>query len=366
MKLAQWNYGAVVFGILLVIAGVWYMRDIRNGDACSGTENSALCYISEAEAKARDNGIGEALQYVTKVVVPNTNYKVVHLAMHSIGNEAYARTEDVGQALAYLPWYGEVERFLDFNGYQHGVLEMYFLAEGDGTPQTLITEACAPFVNLASFESASREEKIRGPECFHAAGHALMYALKNEVPDALSACDVSPYDWMREWCYHGVFMENYYLYLPSYESHAPRPYAQGNTGIDMCRTIDARYRTSCSQFVGWIYAEVHPGDFVGAFDACAAFGKDDKRICIARTGRFHIAARFRENFPAMVDTCMQADSDASACLQGTAIGVSEGIAGDEQRNKVFCDAVPENERSACVDAVARSRESLARIYVTEL
>lgn len=364
-KAVSSKYFLMTTGVVAILAAAGAFWFQASSDECGRSGTPALCLIEKTGEIAMTEGIRASISFVKDTVKPRTNYKVAHMAMHMVGHHAYMHGGDLKEALKYLP-VGDaaIEEFLEFNGYQHGVFEAFFAANKERPTRDLMGEACAD--HMIPSPEVSRERSILGPECFHAVGHSLMYILDNDVPRALAACDEAPHQWMQEWCYHGVFMENHYLHIPGYLEEAPKPYATGVKGIEMCSTLDEKYRSSCSQFVGWVYMEIYPGDFDGAFAACRKFGENDARICIARTARFHLASQFREDFSAIIAACREAAFFMDACLQGAAIGVREGIAGMEQQNVSFCAVVPSEERGVCEDAVEHYRDSLARIYVTEL
>jgi hypothetical protein len=355
--------------VALVLLGVVFLMP-HTSEACSDENSAPLCFINETGRIAEEEGVAAALTYVEDTVRERSNYKIVHMAMHMAGHHAYVHTEDhagdVARALSYLPKGDEaMEHFLDFNGYLHGVLEHFFSEHRDWEPTDLITQACAQFMSLESLEKAGTWDKIFGPECLHATGHSLMFILDNDVPRSLAECDKMPRQWMRDWCHHGVFMENHYLHLPMYLPDAPRPYATGDRGLTLCHTLDEKYRAACSQFVGWIYIEMNRDDFAGAFAACSEFPENERRICIARTARFQLAASGIST-EAMIQTCVHSPHDTDACLAGAAVGIREGLAGIQQKTFDFCGHVPEEFRTFCSNTVARYKESLARIYVVEL
>ena len=355
----------LIFLALTVGIGTFFRYSAPTKDACLALQSPERewCFVRASDAKAMEEGIPAALAYVRDIVKPNTNYKVAHMAMHMVGHHAYMH-DDLGTAHSYLPAEdAAIDEFLDFNGYLHGVFEAFFVDQKERPVLDLMHEACADY--YTSSPGVSRPESILGPECFHAVGHALMFIGGNDVPESLVRCDLLPHPWMRLWCYHGVFMENHYLHISGYMPDAPRPFATGDAALRMCHALERKYQSACSQFVGWIHIEIHPEDFAGAFDACGKFDGTDARICIARTARFQIATP-KHDTDFIIRTCSGPGVHEDACLYGAGVGISEGIAGFSAQQRDFCALVAERFQNGCAEAVARSKESLARIYVTEL
>ena len=366
-KKALFLAGCALLAGAFVVAAIIQSKRIATEYACLIGEKSAWCYIEESDRLAKGKGIEEALAYVVNTVALETNYKVAHMAMHLVGHAAYMRTHDVTSALAFLPPIDpQASNFLAYNGFEHGVFEQFFHEHG-GSPPALMKEACAPYLSIVSPDATSSvEARILAPECFHALGHALMFTDGNDVPMSLKTCDSLEKTWMRQWCYHGVFMENYYLYIPGYLPDAPKPYAHAESLLPLCNKLESRYLHECALFLPWIYLEAHQGDFSGAFKECDSLNATDRRICVARAGRFYVPAFSRGDFSKMQSTCALAKDNATTCLYAAAIGVREGLAGGQNKGRSLCDALDPSLRPGCTEAVRRANESLARIYVSEI
>ena len=355
---------------LSILGALWYVLAPKT-DSCVSDKNIRWCFIEKTRVIAETKGVPEALAFVKNTVAPNTNYGTVHLSLHYVGYQAYKDAGNLKDALAYIPSDSMTqEDFLFYNGIQHGIFERYLEIHGNSvSTATLSKEACGDYASIANLDSEPSEAtRIAAAECYHSLGHALMFANENDIGKSLLKCDTFAYPWMKEWCYHGVFMENYYLYIPGYSHGITEPSAQEPSILAMCKSLNQKYQPQCDMFVSWVYLYTHPEDFAGAFAECATLGHESARICVARAGRFYVPSHSKGDFKDMVAVCAQAGAFEEECLEGSAIGLNEGTASFSTKGtgQLFCDSLEEKYRAGCTSAVARSYESLARIYVTVL
>lgn len=363
LNMANAATGCILIAMLLLAGAAWLLSAPSKTDACVGAPNSRLCFSNETGAISTEKGISEGLAFVRDVVAVQADYPTVHMSMHRVGREAYLQASDIGQALAYLPPPAVIlDDFFLYNGFQHGAFEAFFVANGGERPDKLVELACASY----TVDDAPLEESILADECLHATGHALMSFSGNDVRSALLLCDTLRAPWMQGWCAHGVFMEMYYLMDSAQPGDPPSPDVREGSILELCKTVQAKYKVSCSQFIGWSYLATHVSDFKGAFAECATLPQADARICIARSSRLFITKTYGSDFAKMRETCEFAGTYEKECLYGAAIGIHEGAAGGALRNADFCTTLDQSLHQGCRDAVVHSRDSLARMYVTEL
>ncbi|TSC87243.1 MAG: Uncharacterized protein G01um10148_348 [Parcubacteria group bacterium Gr01-1014_8] len=360
----------VLVAVLSALGSVFWFLYNEPPHHCLKEENVRWCFIHEAQAIAAIEGAQKAYSYVHDVIKKYSDYKTEHLALHYVGMKAYDEAGSVDKAFTLI--YGEDQMADDsiyYSGFQHGLFERYFEVNGAQTPTVLGNETCHTYASSESLdEFTSTRTRVLAAECYHAIGHAIMFISDNNVEASLSACDAFPHQWEQRWCYHGVFMENYYLHIPEYHLGVARPDAEGLSVVELCMRVGEKYRGECSYFVGWVYMQMHPNDFAGAFSECAMFPQSDARICIARVGRFFVAASSAGDLSGMIATCEKAHPFLRECLYGTAIGLNQGVGLFEYVNKGkgLCDVLEDDMHADCENALTRSHESLARKVITEL
>lgn len=319
-------------------------------DPCAPAEHRAACYREEVTRIAGQDGTRAAFDFINHVVRP-TSYITAHLLSHGLGHKAFHRTGSVPLAFAELPPEARtLERYFLYDGFQHGVLEAFFAANPRRAPLELAREGCAQYFG-APPEEAAPDRRVAAEQCFHAVGHALMYANGNDINHSLAACDRLPDTWMRNWCGYGVFMENSYLYSPNYAPGAPRPFATGASMAPLCAAVASRYRPQCAGLVGRAHLALKWDDFAGAFAECDPFEPALRRICVSQVAWLFIPSAFRDDVRAMARTCHAAGPDDEAtCIRAVASGIRQGTAGLNHGPQPFCEAVALEFQASCRQA----------------
>lgn len=336
---------------------------------CLDASNPRKCFTKETEAVIERDGTQAALTYVWDTVARHSDYKTAHMALHYVGAQAYRDAGSVEEAFAYLRGLGSATNELFSGGFQHGVFQGYFLENDSRVVPDLTKDLCGRYENFATLDDAfDLQIARRAAECYHTIGHATMMLQTNDLEPSLAECDAFPHSWMREWCYHGVFMENFYLYSAYYQEDAARPDAQEPSLAPTCERLPGRYREQCVYFVSWVYLLAHPKEFSKAFAECALFPDALARICVARAGRFYVAEALKSDLSGIHAVCTEAGKFENECIFGTAIGLSEGIGAltDEGAGKRLCETLGPKERASCEYTLAHTRDSLARLVVIDL
>jgi len=305
---------------------------------------SPPCLKEEAEKMARDKDIKGAIAFAVERIAPQSRQQI-HRAMHSLGHIAYTALNDRVAALAFLPPDAFAEdQYLIYEGFVHGVFMAYFNAEKQQVSfDDLIKESCGSFFRS---EVGPTEPGWRaGKQCFHAVGHALMFALGNKTKEALQVCKNIPYAWAVERCGYGVLMELEYLYLPQYDPQAPRPDISGESLAPFCDQFES-FQEQCRMFIGRSYLRGHLNDYQGAFLAC-----EDAQSLSAVCRREVITIFITEangDFRAMKERCAQAGPQYELeCLATVSWALKTGYGGEKYRKTDFCAVLDDALRPRC-------------------
>ncbi|MBI5457502.1 hypothetical protein HY971_02130 [Candidatus Kaiserbacteria bacterium] len=336
---------SLVLGVAVFLGAYALLPHGTAVDDCLERPAPGKCLIEKAHLIAMTGDIRGALDYAVRVIAPY-NRNVVHFAMHVIGHEAYEHIGNRAAALALLPPEASTnEHYLTYEGYQHGLLQFYLAAEKDNTSiDSLIKESCGEFYVPENTQTESFTWRARR-QCFHAVGHALMYAYKNDLSQALPPCGRLPYEWMRDRCAYGVFMELSYLYDPSYSVGNESPYVVGDNMALVCEPL-TDFKSQCAEFVGRSYFMSHKNDLKGAFKACAELSPPFDRTC--RIDIAEIVITSSDDFAKLRQGCSAAGPQYELeCLATVARAVQRGYAGEAARGKDFCASIESPLREQC-------------------
>lgn len=356
----------VIAALGILGIGLWWMISSRSLPAteernpCGSAPNVYACYRSRITELAASQGIPAALGFVTEVIArEHGTYGFVHHAMHAVGREAYRRTRDPHQTLVYLPpeAHGGQARF-HYDGYQHGVAEAFFAAQGgEKTTVALGRELCSLSFDAPSPPTLPRGAEFAAENCFHAIGHALMFAHGNSVALALGGCDTLPQGWQRSQCYYGVFMEVSYSTSPRYDPGRPRPLGETADMVPLCAAMSDPKRVECARLVGRAVL-AHDRENVGpAFAHCGQLETGLRESCITEMATIYFPLFFAENFPRMAEACVSAGpAYEELCILAVARGIQQGAHPNGQDTQTaFCDAVAQTFRESCLRVSLEAR-----------
>jgi hypothetical protein len=349
----------IAIGLVVIVAGIASLVYVTQADACAGADEARTCFIKESEVIAKRD-VNEALRYVWDSVAESSDYKTAHMALHFVGAEAYRDAGSVEKAFEFLAPYTKNGNDLFSGGFQHGVFQEYFRQNNSRSIPELTHDVCG------SYDAVASDPGPRAAECYHTVGHAITIVNDNAIEPSLTECDAFPREWNREWCYHGVFMENFYLRYTYYRGETAAPDVH-TSFTALCKELPKRYTKQCVDFVGWIHLTDHEKDFAGAFAACAEFSESEARTCVARVARLFVVDAHKDDFGEIHATCTEAHPYANECLIGAAIGLSQGIGVIRyEAGKELCGTLSGDVRSACAYAVEHWRESLAQTVASEI
>lgn len=344
----------IVVGSGFALGIALLLRSTPGDDLCPAAYGRSGCFVQEAHRLAAMQGVEAAIQFV-EAAHDIPDFIINHLALHGIGHEAYRLTKDITKAFSYLPAGAtEEDLFFRFNGFKHGVFQAFFEErKAVETPLETTLETCKSFLDIQDLEGLSRTELLRAVDCFHAAGHAIMYVNSNDVFASTEICGELPREWMRQWCYYAVFMEHTYLYNPYYEPVSPRPLVESTPMLTLCRSASEDQRGACAANLSKAFLYRDPGNFEGAFRECGRMGETRERhSCIIYLAISRIPPFFGNDFRQMAAACNYASpEDRGLCLNSIALGVRRGTGGIEGKSYPFCGILESDFREQCEEIV---------------
>lgn len=240
--------------------------------ACAGAREYD-CYQERYEVLVRDSGAQSAL---TALKADQARFRLARLKCHELAHA-------IGRAAAEQ--YGGVAAAYDqganfcMAGYYHGVIEAIVAKVGRDKIRIEPGSVC-------SHLGTHQEDPVYRGECAHVVGHGLMVLLKNELFEALLACDRFGRLRDQRECHSGVFMENAVAgRLAHDDASHPSRYLDSDKPLYPCTIVAARYKNRCYRYQT-IYALTTQGnDFGKVFALCAAAEEGYRVSCYASLGR---------------------------------------------------------------------------------
>lgn len=159
-----------------------------------------------------------------------------HDLMHQIAQGEYRITGNLADVY-------KDANFACFGAAYHGAVEGYFLThELDHAASTQDLEKGVLSACPATLQESSPSLFA---QCAHGTGHALMFVLANQLPQALKLCDTFAQEYERVNCYGGAFMEN----VPNAQlSPHEVLYIRADDPLYPCDFLDERYAKVCYTF----------------------------------------------------------------------------------------------------------------------
>lgn len=349
---------------IAAIAGVMFLlknpdKNMISDDPCTAGTKIAYgqfrCYTERARSIVKTKGIQAALAYTAETVRRDSIFSYAHMTLHAVGQEAYRKTGDVTEALAYLTLPSLKQDYFYYDdGFSHGVFQAYFFENKDKkTLAELVHGACGKYIdNPELVVSADNERWLPFRECFHGVGHALVFKNGYDVEKSLSQCDKLPHKDMREWCYYGAIMESSYLYVPAYESHVPRPRDMSTSMASLCPKLQKQHQRQCSNFVGRAYVQATRGDIMGGLKQCDLVDRRYRQGCIEHVAWLFIPMFNRESFSDMAEVCKTVEPKyQEGCIQAVAVGLGRGTGGKIENKEAFCDLTDAALKSTCLESL---------------
>lgn len=343
----------VLYSIFLAgVVGVLGLLDVARKDPCLDAQVPTSCFMKKTYRIGIEQGASQAIEYAAEVVAPY-NRNALHMSMHMAGHAAYDTLENRSEAIALLPeeaYEPGVE--LTYDGYLHGVLQAYYLADAEKTPvEELMRESCSEWFDVPEGKVAGVWERA-GITCFHGIGHALMALYENDIKKSVSTCATLPRMWHQEWCAYGVFMEVAYQYHHGYGHSVTR---EGEDMSPVCERTPIFQRV-CAKFVGHSYLMKKQGDIEGAFRACGKLS-DGAHTCSVYLAEILLPG-FSQNPHTLKAQCAFSGTFSDECFYWAATGLAEGFGGKKAVQKNICLYVHDKKKEVCNAFVKTHKNSL--------
>lgn len=329
----------VLVSLVLVFAGgVAYFRLHNPVPAALPSPAAAEAGVSYGEAKMEllrmlsVSGPQAALEDLrTRVAADASVARSCHALAHELGHGAYEVYGDFAAAAQY-------EMQICNSGYLHGVIEAHFAAVPDVL--SAMQEICAPYP----------EGKYLSWECYHGAGHGLMFYTDNDLPKSLALCNRYESEFARATCANGVFMENF----STDQKLHPSRYLKEEDPFYPCKEQADEHLGHCYLYAPTYYLSLHPGEYAAALSWCKEAGGSKAVACVQGVGSQ--AMKENINTPAFVEgICMQgALYQRDPCIQGM-VGLYINHHGSLGPAKRLCDQMHGiTNRASCQAAVEAS------------
>ncbi len=283
------KYFFVFLLVLVTVVSAFYFA--WGYAACRFVTKKLACYVERNDALFQRKGTEASLQYVYDAVLPYSGYGLVHELLHYVGDNAYNSTKDLGQSLSlvspYVALFGpeDGEYLRGFDGYMHGVLSAFYLdTKKDRSFEKLSAEICHSEILIPSITTTVFD-------CFHALGHALVFANENNIDMAVTICQKIEDPDSRNGCLFGSYMEMSKLYDPTYHKSSTRAGISGTSMKQLCDTQASSTKQNCYMFVGESYLLYSGGNLKGALKVCESVADPYVRTCLGRTIRQSLVSR---------------------------------------------------------------------------
>lgn len=290
------------------------------------------CYEAKFKAHMEKNGARSTLVLLEDLEKLGGYAKTnCHPLSHIVGNIALHVYGSVPKAAPeYLP--------VCHSGYYHGLLEEYL-----GTAESYeigIRQVCGKVEDGPYFNWF---------QCTHGLGHGVMQFRDNELPQALTDCDlVDPVNSAREICYAGAFMEN--ITTDEKTGH-PGKYIKKENPIYPCDWVETKYKSACYFLASSQILKINGWNMPEAMKICETRTEKDYRwLCFQSIGR-DVAGSSLRNIEKVNELCMLAVKDYRGDCYFGAVRDFINEKGEFDTGIAMCSAAPLDYRQKCYDAV---------------
>lgn len=312
---------AVLIVFLLALIGTIYA--VRTLPAEELTPGAYERLRTEVVARTLDTDPRATLDWLMRKAERDERVlRSCHALVHEIGHTAYEKYGDVAEALTYRD---EVCG----SGYIHGIIESYIEEVGytDGVLEALCEK---------STDATDRAN------CFHGAGHGLMYYTGNSLPESLAACDSlkNTSDQLR--CAEGVFMENF----GSDAIFHPSEYVDTVDTNAICRAqMGSIHKGACYFYAPLYYLNLHSRAYDEAFALCENVEPGYQRTCVKGTAsRVTKENIFRISYAEAI--CARQGDMRFSCAEG--IGSYHFTHySDKEKTRALCASLRPEFRDSC-------------------
>ena len=257
-----------------------------------------------------------------------------HVIAHAIGRTSFQKTGNLGEAFHACDMSCHA-------GCYHGVLESLFFTEEQRAKgiEHLEFEQIAEKIPTVCTEQLLGKDKSVVAQCQHGLGHAILYTIDYDLPNALRGCDLLPTRYARESCYIGVFTENVIA-----EDKEKRNLKEDDVFYP-CNAIDRKYQQMC--YKDHTKVLIHRGmTDQEVAEACAGL-PEFKEECFEGLGR-DISTDFREGGRERAQKACEESSEGfeASCIAGHVYALLDNT-GDGSFGFRFCESLkdPKNQQT---------------------
>lgn len=255
--------------------------------------------------------------------------KYCHSFTHEVGYESFKKYQSFSTAISHSD-------DVCGSGYLHGVVSEYFKQVTN--PSKIILNLCA----------------AKEWSCKHAIGHGLMYFVKNEIPKALSYCNLFSDSSSRIYCSEGVYMENF----ETTQSIIQLKYFDPKRPFYPCSTQSGSYKAVCYFYAGRYQVNRAKDNYKQALAYCSEIPeKGYISACVKGVG----SVIMRENISNMAvvePACVNSpDNLQNYCIDGAVGYFVVFYRGTDKAKQEFCPQFTNTSyKSICLSSL-RSRGS---------
>lgn len=310
--------------ILALLALIGTLYAVRSFPSEELTPEAYERLRQEVVARTRDTDPRTTLDWLTRKASRDERVlRSCHALVHEIGHTAYEKYGDVARALTYRDE-------ICGSGYIHGVIESYIDEVGyeDGVLEALCEKSIDP---------ADRAN------CFHGAGHGLMYYTGNSLPESLAACDSLSRAADRLRCAEGVFMENF----GSDAIYHPSEYVDAADQHAICRAQRGPgHKGPCYFYAPLYYLNQHSRAYDDAFSLCADAEAEYQSTCVKGTAsRVTKENIFRISYAE--NLCAKQGEFRRACAEGIGSYHYTHYSSPE-KTRLMCESLRTEFREPCM------------------
>lgn len=336
-------------------------------EKCHESKSKASCLKGLAAELVDRFSIPEILTVFKEHEAEAAFFGACHEEAHYLGREAYKKIGSVAKVYAQ-------GSEICLGGVYHGALEGYFIEKKLLLGKDNMAEIKTAVASVCDEVEAETPRSFT--QCHHGLGHALMFAVEDSLPDALSLCDALPKQSYRDGCYTGAFMQNVVnrnstdhpnsmlrddeplypcpvlgiVYQPICYTYAVLEHYQGNVekGIELCGMIPEKYSEECFRTFGRnavMYTD-QPATIIGN---CSKISKQIyRKACLLSAAgellvRYGLESKLSIELCSLLDTLNQAECFAELGRRARTLVV------DYKKVAEFCFSIKnEKYREACV------------------
>lgn len=268
-----------------------------------------------------------------------------HSEAHALGAEIQERVQDITVGL-------QVCRDGCYSGCMHGILmEAFSAARDPNDPEGHVnTDLARPMMNDLCAKNAVMTASYSPGDCAHGVGHALMFLVEYDIPEALSLCEEFDLPAMDYYCATGAYMQ--------YMGEREKQDAKERSILYPCDTY--AYPAACARYKMVHVLRRHLREkrlitelvsecekLTGKFRLGCFHGLGNGAMGRIRSGKLHIS-----------DVCLSGSpEDQFVCIEGAMERMAKY---HRERAQKVCAELEGKNRKTCLAAVERGMYDLEK------